>query len=117
MSTFLLLLTLTASTLVLRSGDRIKVDGPVREENGVVTFRHDGLLYSMPASETVSRSTEPPAPKNGKPVRRLAVSPEERDRRLRELEKNREGKPIAQPEVRLPPAPSRQESADEKAAE
>lgn len=115
MNALLLLLTITTSTLVLRSGDRIKVDGPVTEANGVVTFRSDGLLYSVPASEVEASRTESPEvarEEAAKPVRRLAVSAEERDRRLRELEKNREGKPVAQPALRLPPPPSKEEAAE-----
>ena len=116
MNALILLLTLT-TTLVLRSGDRIKVEGPVKEENGVVTFRLDGLLYSMPATEIVSKISDDDATPEAKPVRRLAVSAEERDRRLRELEKNRSGQPVAQPELRLPPPPTKAEAAEEKAAE
>ena len=52
MNVFLLLL-ITTSTLVLRSGDRITVEGAVREDNGVITFRSNGQLYSMPLLEVV----------------------------------------------------------------
>lgn len=120
MNALILLLTITTSTLVLRSGDRIKVEGPVTEENGVVTFRADGLLYSVPASEVVTRTSEAPETvrnEAAKPVRRLVVSAEERDRRLRELEKNHDGKPIAQPELRLPPPPTKEELAEMKREE
>src|SRR5436190_18079955 len=46
-----ILFLLVSSTLVLRSGDRIIADGPIKEENGVVTFRAKGTLYSLPAIE------------------------------------------------------------------
>jgi hypothetical protein len=96
----LLLLLTVASTLVLRTGDRIAVDGPVHEENGVVTFRSAGVLYSMPAKEVERIDTAEPAPA-AKPVtaakptpqmpKRLRLSEEERRKRLAELEKNHSG--------------------------
>ena len=102
------LILLLTTTLVLRSGDRIEVHGPVKEENGVVTFRMNGLLYSLPASEIVSRAAAPAdeAPET-KAVRRLAVSAAERDRRIRELEQNRAGVPAPPEQLRmtLPPPP------------
>jgi hypothetical protein len=108
MNALLLLLTLTTSTLVLRSGDRIAVEGDVRETNGVVTFRAGGLLYSMPASEVDfdatkdagtdaqwrRRAAEPePQVPQAKPVAKLRVSEAERKRLLEELEKNHSGSP------------------------
>ena len=100
MNALLLLLTV-ASTLVLRSGDRIAVEGPVREEKGVVMFRSGGVLYSMPASEIEKVEAAPPAPERPKAVeeepktlpKRLRVSDEERKRILEQLEKNRAGTP------------------------
>ena len=111
----LLLLALT-STIVLRSGDLIVVGGPVQRENGVVTFRSDGLLYSLPASEVVAIEGAPPEAPGGKPegrlsagaVRKLAVSEEERTRLIAELEQNHSGTP-PQPQKNLesrPPAPT-----------
>lgn len=96
----ILLLTLTATTLVLRSGDRISVDdGMVREENGVLTFRSGGTLYSLPAGEierTVSGAERPtPAAKPEEPRAKLAVSEEQRRRLIEELEKNHAGTPAA----------------------
>src|SRR5688572_16766586 len=93
MNTLVLLFTLATSTLVLRSGDRIPVEGPVRQEKGVVTFRSNGLLYSMPASEIDHQATsasQVAQEKKAEDIRRLRVSAEERDRLLRELEKNHE---------------------------
>ena len=119
MNALVLLLTIT-STLVLRSGDRITVEGPVREDKGVVTFRMNGLLYSIPASEIEARVEGVPVVRSvEEETRRLAVSAEERDRLLRKLEQNHEGKD-APPFQRLPPAdppPSRAEEADEKRQE
>ena len=103
MNALILLLTITTSTLVLRSGDRIKVDGPIAEENGVLTFRVNGLLYSMPASEIASfQEVEAQAEETA--PRRLKLSAEERERRLRELEQNHTGTP-APPTQTVPPAP------------
>jgi len=94
----ILLLTLTTTTLVLRSGDRISVDdGMVREENGVLTFRSGGTLYSLPADEidrTVSE-TEAGTPASVEPRTKLAVSEEQRRRLIEELEKNHGGTPAA----------------------
>lgn len=92
----LLLLTLTTSTLVLRSGDRIRIEGGLREANGVYTFRSGGSLYSLPASEVV-RIEEPARVTVEKPVRKLRVSEEERKRLLAELEKNHAGTPPPPP--------------------
>jgi chromosome segregation ATPase len=99
MNAFLLLLVVT-STLVLRSGDRITVEGAVREENGVMTFRSDGVLFSLPASEVdrvelneMPEGTESsdPAPDASEAKRKLKVSAEERRRLLDALSKNRGG--------------------------
>jgi hypothetical protein len=98
MNAFLLLLMVT-STLVLRSGDRITVEGAVREENGVITFKSDGVLFSVP-SEEVERVELVETDAEGKPVdaavetearRRLKVSQEERKRLLEILSHNRGG--------------------------
>jgi len=96
----ILLLTLTTTTLVLRSGDRISVDdGVAREENGVVTFRSGGTLYSLPSSElerTVNGPETPaPAAASAEERRaRLAVSEEQRKRLIEELEKNHGGQNV-----------------------
>jgi|SRR5690349_14018938 hypothetical protein len=124
MNALLLLVALT-STLVLRSGDRIAVDGNPVEKDGVITFRSNGVLYSMPAIE-VDRveSVEEPVPatvvKAEPPARRRAVvSEEERKRLLAELEKNHGGTPPP-PEQRPPalePPPSRAEVQEQKREE
>lgn len=107
MNTLLLLLTLTTSTLVLRSGDRIAVEGVLREADGVYTFRSGGLLYSLPASE-VLRIEDPPAAVKESAKKKLRVSEEERKRLLEELAKNHDGQP-PRPQKLLeapPPAPA-----------
>lgn len=106
MNTLLLLLTLTTSTLVLRSGDRIAVEGSLREADGVYTFRSGGLLYSLPASE-VLRVEDAPRPAPQTPAKKLRVSEEERKRLLEELEKNHAGTPPPTPRTyEEEPAPS-----------
>jgi hypothetical protein len=96
----LLFLTVTTTTLVLHSGDRIAVDGAVTEDHGRVTFRVNGTLYSMSASE-IAR-VEQGAPRRQEPVvvsasepekLRLRVSEERARELLAELEKNRSGLP------------------------
>ena len=87
MNALVLLLTLT-STLVLRSGDRIPVEGKPVTKDGVVTFRSGGLLYSMPATEVdriesedageTSEKVEVKAEVKKETPRRKAVSEEER---------------------------------------
>jgi hypothetical protein len=117
MNALLLFVTLT-STIVLRSGDRIVVEGAVRAENGVVLFRADGLLYSMPASEVVTIEGPPETRTAAAPVKKLAVPEEERKRLIAELEKNHGGtapapsKTLAEPRP-TPPAPEEREASEE----
>jgi hypothetical protein len=139
MHAIFLLLTV-ASTLVLRSGDRIAVEGPVRQEKGVVIFRSAGVLYTMPAEEvlridpvnpeppakpeTAARPETPAKPDTAaKPAkampRRLRLSEEERKKRIEELEKNHSGTP-APPQAILdnpPPPPSPAEVAEKQSEE
>lgn len=103
MNAALLLLTLTTSTLVLRSGDRIAVEGTPRHADGVYTFRSGGLLYSLPASEVLRLEETQPAPAE-KPTRKLRLSEEERKRLLAELEKNNAGTPPPPPPRFVPEA-------------
>lgn len=100
MNTLLLLLTLSTSTIVLRSGDRIAAEGPVTSADGVVTFRSAGLLYSVPSSE-VEQIRNDAGSGGNLPVRRLRVSEEERKRLIAALESNHAGTPAP------PRAPSR----------
>ena len=104
MNALFLLLTLTTSTLVLRSGDRIAVEGTLREADGVYTFRSGGLLYSLPASE-VLRVEDAAQATSEKPVKKLRLSEEERKRLLEELEKNHEGTAPPPPQKFVPEAP------------
>jgi len=112
---------LLAVTLVLHSGDRIAVEGEVREDNGVVMFRQGGLLYSLPAGEVLrleedaGRDVNPPTAGNAalkpRPTTRMIVSEEERKRLIAELEKNHSGTPSNTPPPKLadippPPAPA-----------
>jgi DNA repair exonuclease SbcCD ATPase subunit len=115
-----LLFALTASTLVLRTGERVTVDGPVSEENGVVVFRSAGSLYSMPAAEIDEEATRLEADRaaNAKkaPVKRLRVTDEERRRLIQELEANHEGTPPTPSPILAapPPAPSAAEVSRER---
>jgi len=111
-NTLLLLLTLTTSTLVLRSGDRIAVEGTPREVDGVYTFRSGGLLYSLPASE-VLRIEDAPAAVKEKPTKKLRLSEEERKRLLDELAKNHDGQPPQPPEMPDEPPPASAPDPDE----
>jgi len=133
MSVFATLLLLTAlspaplpaTTLILRNGDHYSIDGPIREESGRVIFRQSGgSLYSvamadvdvaatraaaMPAPVVIVVRPEP-APAKPKELR-LRVSAEERDRMLRDLEKNHSGTPAPRQKSldELPPAPTPRE--------
>ncbi len=125
MNAILLVLTV-ASTLILRSGDRIAIEGPVREEKGVVIFRSGGVLYTMPATEVLRVDTANPAPE-AKPApvakqtavqKRLRLSPEERKKRIEELEKNHSGTPAApQAILESPPPPPSQAEVEQQQRE
>jgi len=127
----ILMLALT-SVLILRSGDRIDVSGPIREEKGIVYFRTaaDGPLYSMPAREVDAEATAAAAAPKKEPepivvtptaddLKRRPVTAEERDRLLRELEKKHGGKPAPPEQLVLPapPIPTKEEVADRKRVE
>lgn len=123
----LLLLATLASTLVLRSGDRIVVEGPIRLDDGVMTFRSAGLLYSLPSDEVERIDThanaEPPAatvPETAaEPAVRLRVSAEERKRLLAELEKNHGGSPAPRQKIleEIPPLPTATERREARSDE
>src|ERR1051325_8111134 len=110
-------LTIQTPTLVLRDGARLDVDGSVRVEQGKVIFRSAGSLYSIPEGDvdlTATRAAAAaPVVKAGKTMR-LKVSEEERDRLLRELEKNHSGTPST---ATLPPLPPPQPDAAPSPAE
>jgi chromosome segregation ATPase len=107
------------STLVLHSGDRIAAEGAVSEVKGVVMFRSGGVLYSMPAVEIARIEKGDGAEPEKKPVRKLAVSEEQRKRLIEELQNNHSGKPAPKQATleKMPPAPSREEVAEEKREE
>ena len=118
----ILLLTLTTTTLVLRTGDRITVDNDAREENGVVTFRVKGVLYSLPAGEVdrIVRETEgepivvtPPREPEPPPTVRLPVSDDKKKRLIAELEQNHAGTPAptSQLTVKAAPIPTEEQVA------
>jgi len=90
-------LSIPTTTLILRDGNRIEVDGPIREEHGRVLFIAHGSIYSIALDEVDLKATRasvvPPVIVNGSERARLKVSPEERDRLLRDLEQKHAGKP------------------------
>lgn len=104
----LLFLTLS-TTLVLRSGDRITADGPIQEQDGQIVFRlAGGPLYSIPLSEVDLGATEAASASTDDQPRlpkRLRVSPAERDRLLRELEKSHSGQPAPRQRILEEPPP------------
>lgn len=119
-----LLMLVVSATLILRTGERIDVTGPVREAGGQVIFRvPEGTLYSLPASEVdeeATRALEEARRKGADPApRRLKVTPQERDRLLAELAKNRNGQQPEQQRILTEPqpAPSNAEQAESRNAE
>ncbi|HEY0141807.1 MAG TPA: hypothetical protein VGF48_12990 [Thermoanaerobaculia bacterium] len=99
---------LLASTLILRGGDKIAIDEPPRIEKGVVIFRSAGALYSLPAMEVDEEATRLEAERAARPqdrIKKLRVSPEERQRLIAELEKNHSGVRVERPIPPLPPEP------------
>jgi hypothetical protein len=115
MSGLVLFLALT-STIVLRSGDRLTVEGVPREAKGVITFRANGVLYSMPSSEVIRIDKNEDNSSADAKVRKLRVSEEERKRLLAELEKNHAGTPAQPLRVSdpIPPPPSKEEVAQQQ---
>ncbi|PYQ29978.1 MAG: hypothetical protein DMF56_09635 [Acidobacteria bacterium] len=112
-----ILFLLVSSTLVLRSGDRIIADGPVKEENGVVTFRAKGTLYSLPAIE-IDRIEDASANAQTAEVAKtkFKVSEEDRKRLLAELEANHSGT-VAPQQQRPEPLPPPPTAAQQKGSE
>lgn len=126
-------LSLPSTTIVLRSGERIQTDGPIRQEDGRIIFREPGgPLYSIALSDIDTAATRsvpmktsseaivvhpdaawrdtPAGPDRLTDRHKIKVSQAERERLLRELEKNHEGKP-SQPVAleHVQPAPSKAE--------
>jgi len=103
------------TTLVLRSGIQITVDGAVTQKDGRVIFRAvDGALYSLPASEveTSVAQTEAAAPASTA-KKKLKLSAEERDRLLRDLENNHTGTAVPIPPSLTTPPPAKDQTDDE----
>jgi hypothetical protein len=112
-------LSIPTTTLVLRDGHRIDVDGAVRVENGRVTFRAGGALFMIPENEvdidaTKAASTSTVAVHGDEP-KRLKVTEEERRKLLRELEGKHDGTPATPEQTEFPAVQSK--SRAEKAAE
>jgi hypothetical protein len=121
-------LVLLTSTLVLRTGDRIAIDGPAAERNGTVIFRSAGALYSLPLTEidvNATRMVNEGVPAAGAGAldsspRPLKVSAAERERLLRDLEQNHSGRPATEQRWQtepLPAPPTREPSAENNAEE
>ncbi|HYC90443.1 MAG TPA: hypothetical protein VEO54_14595 [Thermoanaerobaculia bacterium] len=105
-----------AVTLILNSGDRIAVEGTLREENGAMIFRSGGQLYSIPAAEVLRVEENEEQPKE-QPKRRLRVSEERLKELIAELEKNRAGTGTPPPPApTLKPLPKEQPPAPQEEA-
>jgi hypothetical protein len=108
-------LTIPTNTLVLRTGERIAIQAPLRVDGAQVVFRSGGALYTIPTAEVDVDASRI----EGSPVRiqaetrgiKLRVSPEERDRLLRELEENHSGTAAPISAVNVLPAPTPTERA------
>src|SRR5581483_1667782 len=118
LASFLLVtaLTIPTNTLVLRSGDRIAVEGTIVVEGQRVLFRSAGGLYSVPSADVdfeATRAVEQTPMATAAVRGKLRVSPEERDRLLRELEQNHSGTPApaSARELPAPTSPSEREQA------
>lgn len=115
-------LTIPTNTLVLRSGQRINVDGgAVRVENGQVVFRSGGSLFTVVMEEVDFQGTSTPevaaVQQTGRPGR-LKVSAEEKQRLLKALEDNHSGEQGFLPaELHLSPGPSPRELDQQNADE
>jgi hypothetical protein len=107
-------LVIQTNTLVLRSGQRIDVDGSVRAEAGRVIFRSGGALYSV-AEENVdleaTRAAGVPIAFHEEKPGRLKVTPEEKQRLIKELEQNHNGTAAPAEALQVPPGPTPEERA------
>lgn len=125
------LTSVTPPALVLRSGDVITVSGRLEVSGDKVIFRSNGTLYSIASDEIDFDATDEYAERlvrplpDEEPKSRLKVSPEERDRLLRELEKAKPSlasiasRPSLQAppqavQAYVPPTPSREEREEER---
>jgi len=121
-------LSIPTNTLVLRTGERIAIEAPLRVDGRQVIFRSSGALYTIPTDEVdldASRNEAETRPQGSQRTRsfavsaaqddvsgiRLRVSAEERDRLLRELEENHSGTAAPLGPVNVLPAPTPYERA------
>jgi chromosome segregation ATPase len=108
-------LSIPVNTLVLRTGERIAIEGPIRVDGRQVIFRSGGALYTIPTDEVdldASRTEGSPARIQAEARgNKLRVSAEERDRLLRELEEKHSGTATPLGPVNVLPAPTPSERA------
>ena len=110
----------TGTTLVLRDGSRIDVDGPIREEGGRVLFKTSTRLFSIALDEVDLAATR-------RAVRGLAVTDRaagpaklrvgdaERAKLLHDLEQNHTGTPAPASQLTAVPEPAPAQVASEAA--
>jgi hypothetical protein len=108
-------LSIPTNTLVLRTGERITIEPPLRIDGPTVFFRSAGALYTIPADEVdieASRVEENPVRIQAETRGiKLRVSAAERDRLLRELEENHNGTAAPMRAVNVLPSPTPSERA------
>jgi len=114
-------LSIPTPTLVLKSGKRIAVDGPVQIESSRVLFRSGGSFYSaatddvdLEATRAAGSSVTVTAPDA---TSKLKVSSEERQRLLKNLEQNHSGTAAPKEQTALPDSPRRPDSDAQKGDE
>lgn len=103
------------TTLVLRSGATISVDGPVTQKDGRVVFRTtDGALYSLAAAE-IERSETPAEPATPQPEKKklMKLGADERARLLRDLENSHAGTPTPISPTLTAPPPAKDQTDEE----
>jgi hypothetical protein len=108
-------LSIPTNTLVLRTGEKIAIEAPLRVDGAQVIFRSAGALYTIPSIEVDLEASRA----EGTPVRiqaetrgiRLRVNAEERDRLLRELEEKHSGTATPMTAVNVLPTPTPAERA------
>src|SRR5438270_4085121 len=107
-------LTIPTNTLVLRSGQRINVDGVVRAEASRVIFRSAGALYTVATEEVDLEATRTAGLQAAVPTERpgrLRVSTEEKQRLLKQLEENHSGTSGLPAEITVSATPTPEERA------
>lgn len=104
-------LSISTPTLVLKTGKRISVDGPVKVENAIVLFRSNGTLYSVPSEEVDFDATragaQPITVTPGDETTKLKAGPVKREKLLRELEQNHTGTPASKEQTSIPETPKK----------